>query len=314
MHDVATGGGTLQELVTAINGSTADTGVKATAVRVADGSYRLIAESAKTGVASAFTLTKGDGTDLLGGADCARRSGRPDQHGPRRSRATSTTNTFTDIAPGVSITLAANATVGGPARSTVAQNPSSVAASISSLVDQLNSMFTNIDTSTAGKTSTTAAGVLSGDSTVRTLRTSSSGPSSATAPRRWRRTASRPTATASCLRLGRSSPRRTPRTRPASRPSSRPGDPETDGWVARVASVAKSASDAGPPAPSPPRSPATPATSTGSTKSIEDWDVRLELRRTSLERQYTALETALSNLQSQGSWLSGQISSLPTYS
>ena len=38
-----------------------------------------------------------------------------------------------------------------------------------------------------------------------------------------------------------------------------------------------------------------------------------ELRRTTLERQYTALETALSSMQSQSSWLSSQISSLPSY-
>ena len=44
-HDLATGGGTLAELVAAINASTKDTGVTATAVKVADGSYRLLAQS-----------------------------------------------------------------------------------------------------------------------------------------------------------------------------------------------------------------------------------------------------------------------------
>jgi flagellar hook-associated protein 2 len=38
------------------------------------------------------------------------------------------------------------------------------------------------------------------------------------------------------------------------------------------------------------------------------------MRRSTLERTYTALETALNSLQSQGNWLAGQISSLPTYS
>jgi flagellar hook-associated protein 2 len=313
VHDVSTGGGTLQELVTAINGSTADTGVKATAVRVADGSYRLIAESAKTGATSAFTLTKGDGTDLLGGA--AVRAGADAQISLGLGiTATSTTNTFTDIAPGVSVTLAANATVGGTGTVTVAQNPSSIAASISSLVDQLNSMFTNIDASTAGKTSTTAAGVLSGESSARTLRdqllrtvfgdsttsmatygiqTDRYGKISFDSATFTKAYAADPAGVAAKFTTG--------------------ATPETDGWVARVAAVAKNASD----------------TTTGTlasaitghtsnvdrlTKSIEDWDGRLELRRTSLERQYTALETALSNLQAQSSWLSGQIASLPTYS
>jgi flagellar hook-associated protein 2 len=49
------------------------------------------------------------------------------------------------------------------------------------------------------------------------------------------------------------------------------------------------------------------------TKSIEAWDDRLELRRSTLSRQYTALETALSGMQSQSSWLSSQIASLPSY-
>ena len=45
-------------------------------------------------------------------------------------------------------------------------------------------------------------------------------------------------------------------------------------------------------------------------KSIADWDDRLALRRTTLERQFTALETAMSQMQSQSSWLSSQLSSL----
>ena len=47
---------------------------------------------------------------------------------------------------------------------------------------------------------------------------------------------------------------------------------------------------------------------------IADWDVRLAARQTTLQRQYTALETALGKLQSQSSWLAGQIGSLPSMS
>ena len=45
--------------------------------------------------------------------------------------------------------------------------------------------------------------------------------------------------------------------------------------------------------------------------SIADWDVRLEMRRLTMTRQFTAMETALSQMQSQGQWLAGQIASLP---
>jgi len=45
---------------------------------------------------------------------------------------------------------------------------------------------------------------------------------------------------------------------------------------------------------------------------IADWDVRLQLRKESLQRTYSALEVALSGLKSQSSWLAGQINSLPS--
>jgi flagellar hook-associated protein 2 len=47
---------------------------------------------------------------------------------------------------------------------------------------------------------------------------------------------------------------------------------------------------------------------------IEDWDLRLAARRTTLERQFSGMESALGRLQSQSSWLSSQLSSLPRWS
>jgi flagellar hook-associated protein 2 len=46
---------------------------------------------------------------------------------------------------------------------------------------------------------------------------------------------------------------------------------------------------------------------------IDAWDIRLELREAALNRQFTAMETALSSLQNQSSWLSAQLSSLPSW-
>jgi flagellar hook-associated protein 2 len=43
---------------------------------------------------------------------------------------------------------------------------------------------------------------------------------------------------------------------------------------------------------------------------IDNWDVRLATRRQALQRQYSALETALGNLKNQSSWLSGQLAGL----
>ena len=42
------------------------------------------------------------------------------------------------------------------------------------------------------------------------------------------------------------------------------------------------------------------------------WDVRLELRERVLRSTYSRLETALAQLQSQSTWLAGQINSLST--
>ena len=50
------------------------------------------------------------------------------------------------------------------------------------------------------------------------------------------------------------------------------------------------------------------------TTQIEDWDRRLEMRRSGLQAQYAALETAMSNMKSQSNWLASQLASLSTSS
>jgi flagellar hook-associated protein 2 len=46
------------------------------------------------------------------------------------------------------------------------------------------------------------------------------------------------------------------------------------------------------------------------TSSIADWNQRLALRQQTLQQQFTAMETALSQSQSQAQWLSGQLAQL----
>jgi flagellar hook-associated protein 2 len=43
---------------------------------------------------------------------------------------------------------------------------------------------------------------------------------------------------------------------------------------------------------------------------IDAWDLRLAKRKEVLTRQFTAMETALSSLRNQSTWLAGQINSL----
>jgi flagellar hook-associated protein 2 len=45
---------------------------------------------------------------------------------------------------------------------------------------------------------------------------------------------------------------------------------------------------------------------------IDSWDLRLAKRKETLTRQFTSMETALSSLRNQSTWLAGQINSLPT--
>jgi flagellar hook-associated protein 2 len=46
------------------------------------------------------------------------------------------------------------------------------------------------------------------------------------------------------------------------------------------------------------------------TDQISSWDVRLGSKREALQKQYAGLETALSKLHNQSSWLSGQLAGL----
>ncbi|WP_164703241.1 flagellar filament capping protein FliD, partial [Modestobacter sp. KNN46-3] len=47
---------------------------------------------------------------------------------------------------------------------------------------------------------------------------------------------------------------------------------------------------------------------------IDGWDLRLDMRRDTLTRQFTAMESALSSMQGQSSWLASQLGSLPSWS
>lgn len=298
---IDTANGTLEELATAINA--ADAGVRATLVRTGTSGgidqYRLLVESSTTGADQAFDLTDSTGAALLGGATV--RTGRDASIDIGGITATSTTNTFADVVPGVTVTLASNAT--GAADIAVSRDATGSSASVKSLIDQVNAVLGQISGATS--TSTTAKGVLAGDSTLRRVSGAlqeaiypADGSSMATygvqidrygkltfdADKFAAAYAADPVATAAAF------------TGP-------------DGFGSRVKSVADAASDKYD------GSVTNAITNHGTAitrlnENIARWDDRLELRRTSLERQYTALETALSHMQAQSSWLSAQLASM----
>lgn len=298
--------GTLQGLVDAINDPVNATGLSATAVQVSPGQYRLLVESTDTGATSDFTLTDtATGGQILGGQTV--RAGQDAQITLGSSlTVTSSTNTFTDITPGVSITLAPDAT--GTATVSLTRDSSAVSAGVKALVDAVNAELSDIDGLTAYDPATKASGLLAGNSAVRDLRSAlldSVFPTDGTS------------LSSLGIQTDRSGKLVFDQAKFEAAYAADPAGVEArftapgTGFADRVHAIADNASDSD-------TGTLTQAI-TGRkdaigrlNDSIADWDIRLGLKRESLERQFTALNVALSQMNSQSSWLAGQIASLPS--
>jgi flagellar hook-associated protein 2 len=290
--------GTLAGVVSALN--TAGTGVRATTVRLDDGTQRLVVSAVTSGAASSFTLTAADGTAILGdatvvaGRDAAITIGQDTVH--------SATNTFTGVVPGLSLTVSA-AAVGTTASIEVSSDQSAVTTSLKGLVDAVNASLTTLDALTAFDPTGKASGPLAGDPMVSALRSSLLN-------------SVYPTDGTSLASLGLQTDRSGKLVLDTTKlEAAFASDPATvvaklgTGFAGRVAAVSTSASD--------PYDGSLTASVTGQNSdikrlqdSIEDWDGRLTLRRNTLTQQFTALETALSQMNSQSSWLSSQLGSM----
>jgi flagellar hook-associated protein 2 len=218
------------------------------------------------------------------------------------------TNTFASLVPGVDVTLGSGALGGTAVTVGIATDTTSMSQTVKGLVDQLNGVLSDIDSATRTGTGTTKGGALAGDTGLRSLRDelvgslySDAGSGLAAVGVQLDRYGkfvfdeskfkaayqSDPAATAARFTKGATS----------------------SGFADRLAVVADRASRS---------SDGTLGSMVkGRTKTIDrlnssitDWDMRLELRRTTLTRQFTALETALNKMNSQSSWLSGQIAQL----
>lgn len=304
--DVDTGDGTLAGLAAALNDPARSTGVRATMVRVADDSYRLLVESTVPGAASDFTLTAADGSALLGGATVRAGTDAAIDVGSGIV-ATSSNGVFTDLMPGVDVTLGAATVPGSKVALTLAGDAGSRTAGMRALVDAVNATLSDMDSLTAYNAAAKTSGALAGDPTVRSVRNQLL-------------TAVYPADGTSLAPLGIQLDRNGKLTLDETLFSAAyAADPTgvaaaitgKNGFAGRVSAAADGASNA------------TDGTLTQAitgrragiarlNDSIEQWDLRLEMRRTALTRQFTALETAVTTLQSQSSWLSSQIASLPT--
>ncbi len=298
-----TGDGTLDGLVSALNAS--GTGVSATKVKLDNGEYRLMVTATQTGAAGAFTLTNAaDDSDLLGGATV--RAAQDAQITIGADTIHSSTNTFTDIVPGVSLTVSSGS-VGNTVDVDIARDTTAIEGKVKALVDAVNATLTQIDSLTAYNATTKTSGPLAGNAGVRELRNSllnavypTDGTSMASAGIQ--------TDMAGKIVFDATAFSKAFATDPAGT-TAKFTSGASDGFAARVSSISSMASD---------KYTGTitsiingqNTTISRMQESITAWDLRLELRRSTLERQYTALETALSQMNSQSSWLTSQINSL----
>ena len=297
---VDAGDGTLASLVGALNGG--GTGVSAAALKLDDGTYRLVVQSTSTGAASTVTLTATDGSDLLGGAAVV--AGRDAAITVGGDTLHSASNTFAGVLPGLDITVS-TAAIGSTVEVAVSRDASSASTQAKAFVDAINSILTDIQTTTKYNAATRTSGALSGDTTVRSLSSDLLD-------------AINPADGSTLADIGIQTDRFGKLVFDAAKFSDAYAADAaavtaklsgTTGLAARIEEVATAASD---------KFEGSLTTSIQSrttgidrlNDNIEAWDDRLELRRATLTRQFTALETALSQMNSQSSWLTSQISSL----
>lgn len=173
--------GSLSELVTQINASEG-LGVSATLVRASDAAdgtaqYRLQLTSKETGVQAAFTATAGGADLFAGGALTSQGADAAITLFPgtaAEQSVSSSTNTFTDLATGVDLTVTAKA-VGSTGNVTSSNDSSVGTARAKEMIDQINALLSAIGNATKvttvedSKGQSTQAGQLTGDLTVRMI-------------------------------------------------------------------------------------------------------------------------------------------------
>ncbi|XAS64621.1 flagellar filament capping protein FliD [Micrococcaceae bacterium Sec5.8] len=293
----------LDDVVSSVNAAGA--GVVASKVAVGGGEFRLQFAATKPGEAGAFTITDpGTAFTNVKAAQDAEIELWPGTGAAQVVK--SPTNTFADVLPGVSLT--AKEITGAPVTLTVGRDDAGITKLASDLVAGLNGVLSLVASKSAvsgAGGSATSAGVFAGDSTIRSM--------------------NQTLLSAASLPVG--TPPRSPSEIGIS--ITKTGSMEFDdkkfaaalaadpaGVQAKVQEIATRLAAA-----------ATTASDkyTGTltnkitgqqtevkdlTDRISDWDTRLESRKATLQRTYSGLEVALSNMKAQQAWLSSQLAGL----
>lgn len=161
--NVSTGDGSLSQVVAAINAS--GLAATASATKLSSGDYILQISSNDTGAAGAVTVGSGAFTGTpLGGLDTIAQAETATVSigGANGYTLSSSTNTFTGLLTGTSVTAVST----GTATVTVAQDPTGEATRVSRLVTAVNKALKLISTLAGYTTSTKTAGPLMGASVV----------------------------------------------------------------------------------------------------------------------------------------------------
>lgn len=327
--DISAASTSLDDVVTAVNAAGAGVrAVKVASGTAADGTaqYRLQFTSSTTGTAGGFEVYQGASADVTAGTatnlltapgaavtKTAQNASVTLWAGTSAEQTvTSGTNTFTDLLPGVSVTVSKASA--DPVTLTVAQDMTAASKVASGLVDSLNGVFGLISTKSAIVNSTDSSGKaivsggpFTGDSTVR-------GVNQALID-----AASLPIDGKSPSQIGISITRDGILAFDSDKfASAMAADPEGtqamfSTLTGRVAAAANQSSDK--------YTGQLTGVITGQqslvtsmSKQVDEWDLRLTDRRASLEKLYSALEVQLSSLQSQSSSLTSSLANLPTYS
>ncbi|MEQ4520876.1 flagellar filament capping protein FliD [Pseudarthrobacter sp. B907] len=297
----------LDDVVTAVNAAGA--GVTASKVDVGGGDFRIQFTATKSGAAGAFTISDPGTTftDVKSAQDAELVLWPTSPIA--QTTIKSSTNTFADVLPGV--TLTAKDVTAAPVTLTVSRDDAGIKKVASDLVDGVNGIFSLVASKTAVNTTTNtsgakvSAGIFAGDSTVRSVNQN--------------------ILSAASLPVG--TPPRSPSEIGIS--ITKTGTMEFDGTkfaaalaadpagttakvqelAGRIATAATGASD---------RYTGTLTTKITGQQSevrdladrISDWDLRLASRKATLQRTYSGLETALSGMKAQQSWLTAQLAGL----
>jgi len=315
VEEISFGTGSLSEVVTSINRAKG-LGTKAAIVQVDEGEFRLQLSATETGDDSAidldfsmFTGLGGGFTTLTSGQDAVL-----EIQGVVPYSIRSSSDTFTDLLPGVDITL--QGTPPGSVTIDVTRNAEGIAERVSALVDAVNNVLEGLAASSAYDSETEEAALLTGDSTVRRARdeltraliapvTGSTLNTVGLAGVNIQNDGTFEFDQQEFLDAYNADPAAVERL------FSVAFDSEQESAVGRIIDEIDDATGFG----------------TGYLSGAEDaekarvedlatqaakWDVRLEMRERILRMTYTRLETSLAQLQSQSTWLAGQINSLST--